>query len=75
MKAVEKPRVTLDQFKASLADAIAAGEVDQVDPPVEHYYTPDLYGRRIFVDKYTAIMTKVHKTDYDRPQGPLHSSG
>jgi quercetin dioxygenase-like cupin family protein len=64
MKAVEKPRVTLDQFKASLADAIAAGEVDQVDPPVEHYYTPDLYGRRIFVDKDTAIMTKVHKTEH-----------
>lgn len=64
MKAVEKPRVSLDDFKASMADAIASGELNQVDPPVEHYHTSDLYGRRIFVKADTAIVTKVHKTEH-----------
>lgn len=64
MKAVEKPRVSLSDLKASMANAITAGEIEQVEPPLEHYHTSDLYGRRIFVKKDTAIVTKVHKTEH-----------
>jgi quercetin dioxygenase-like cupin family protein len=64
MNAVQKPRVTLSEFKATMAEAIDSGELKQVDPPLEHYHTPDLYGRRIFVDADTAIVTKVHKSEH-----------
>jgi len=64
MSAVQKPKVSLPEFKASMAEAIESGELKQVDPPLEHYHTPDLYGRRIFVDADTAIITKVHKSEH-----------
>lgn len=64
MKAVEKPRVSLGDFKAGLAEAIASGTVEQVVPPVEHYHTKDQYARRIFVKGGTGIITKVHKTEH-----------
>lgn len=64
MKAVEKPRVTLDAYKSAMADAIASGELTQLDPPLEHFHTPDLYGRRIFVKKDSYIITMVHKSEH-----------
>lgn len=64
MKAVEKPRISLAELKASMAGAITAGEIEQVEPPLEHYHTSDLYGRRIFVKRDTAILTKVHKVEH-----------
>lgn len=64
MKAVEKPRVTLDAYKSAMADAIASGELVQLDPPLEHYHTPELYGRRIFVKKDSHIITMVHKSEH-----------
>lgn len=64
MKAVEKPRVTLTDFKAAMASAIDRGEVEQVVPPLEHYHTAKQYGRRIFVKAGTGILTKVHKSEH-----------
>jgi len=64
MKAVEKPRVTLTDFKAAMASAIDSGEIEQVVPPLEHYHTAKQYGRRIFVKAGTGILTKVHKSEH-----------
>lgn len=64
MKAIEKPRVSLTDFKIAMVDAIGTGELTQVDPTLEHYHTAKQYGRRIFVKKDTAIMTKVHKSEH-----------
>ena len=64
MNAVQKPRVTLADFKASMAEAVDSGQVTQVHPKLEHYHTPDQYGRRIFVDAGTGIVTKVHKSEH-----------
>jgi quercetin dioxygenase-like cupin family protein len=64
MKAVEKPRVSLDQYKAAMAAAIETGELDRVEPPLEHYHTATQYGRRIFVKKDSYILTKVHKSEH-----------
>ena len=56
--------ISIDTFKASLAESIASGETTPVNPPLEHYHTSDLYGRRIFVPGGTAIVTKVHKVEH-----------
>lgn len=64
MNTVQKPRVTLGVFKESLAAAIHSGEIPKVEPPVEHFHTPDLYGRRIFVKAGTGGVTKVHKSEH-----------
>lgn len=64
MNSVEKPRVTLEEFKTAMADSITSGQVKQIEPPLEHYHAPGLYGRRIFVPGGTAVLTKVHKTEH-----------
>ena len=64
MNTVVKPAVTSSDFKAAMVDAIASGVLEQVVPPLEHYHTPDLYGRRIFVQAGTVISTKVHKVEH-----------
>lgn len=57
-------RISIENLKASMVDAIAAGGMEQIKPPLEHYHTPDLYGRRIFVPGGTVIVTKVHKVEH-----------
>lgn len=64
MNAVLKPKIKLSDFKSALAESIQSGEIPQVEPPVEHYHTPDLYGRRIFVPAGTGGLTKVHKSEH-----------
>ena len=64
MKAIEKPKVSLSDFKTAMIDAIGTGELTQVDPPLEHYHTAKQYGRRIFVKKDSRIITKVHKSEH-----------
>ena len=65
MNAVAKPLShTLDAFKNSMEECVQNGEHERIEPPLEHFHTPDLYGRRIFVPGGTAIVTKVHKTEH-----------
>ena len=65
MNAVVKPLShTLDEFRYSMEESVHNGEHEKIEPPVEHFHTPDLYGRRIFVPGGTAIVTKVHKTEH-----------
>jgi len=65
MSAVVKPLShTLDEFRYNMEESVHNGEHEKIEPPVEHFHTPDLYGRRIFVPGGTAIVTKVHKTEH-----------
>lgn len=64
MNSVDKPRVTLNDFKDAMVGAIDTGELTQVFPPLEHYHTANQYGRRIFVKKDSRIITKVHKSEH-----------
>lgn len=65
MNAVVKPLShTLDDFRYSMEESVQKGEHEKIEPPVDHFHTPDLYGRRIFVPGGTAIVTKVHKTEH-----------
>lgn len=64
MNTVQKPKVTLEEFKSAMVTAIDTGELTQLDPPLEHFHTPELYGRRIFVEKDSRIITKVHKSEH-----------
>ena len=64
MKTVDKPRITLQDLKSYMSEAMVAGDMEQIKPPLEHYHTSDLYGRRIFVPGGTVIVTKVHKVEH-----------
>lgn len=64
MNTVQKPRVTLGELKAHMAASISSGDMEQIKPPLEHYHTSDLYGRRIFVPGGTVVVTKIHKVEH-----------
>jgi hypothetical protein len=42
--------------------AIAAGELEEVDPPLEHFHVPGVYGRKITVPAGVCVVTKLHKS-------------
>lgn len=52
------------ELKQSMKAAINEGELIQIVPPLEHYHTPELYGRRIFVPAGATVVTKVHKAEH-----------
>lgn len=44
------------------AQNIMLDDVDNhVDPPVEHYFAPGMYGRQMCIDKGVTIIGKIHK--------------
>jgi hypothetical protein len=55
---------TADEFGGAIRDALASGELAPVETPLQHYHTPELYGRRIVVPAVSVFTTKVHKTDH-----------
>ena len=59
-----KRHIDFTEIRSSMENAIDAGEVNKVDPPLEHYHTDELYGRRIFVPANTVVLTKVHKKEH-----------
>ena len=54
----------LAELKASMHNAIDSGELTQIEAPLDHYHTPDLYGRRIYVPAGATVVTKVHKSEH-----------
>lgn len=64
MKTLEKQRATITALHDVMASAVDAGELTAIEPPLEHYHTPGLYGRRIFVPGGTVVITKVHKSEH-----------
>lgn len=54
----------IKKFKSAIVEAIANEGFEEVKPPLQHYHTPDLYGRRIVVPAGTIFVTKIHKSEH-----------
>lgn len=54
----------ITDLKGSMEQAVQEGYLRQVEFPLEHYHTPELYGRRIFVPAGATVVTKVHKSEH-----------
>jgi len=52
------------KLKESMESAINAGELIQVSSPLEHYFTPTQYARRVYVKKGTTIISAIHKSEH-----------
>jgi hypothetical protein len=55
---------TIDDFANAIEQAKANGELGEVETPLTHYHTEDLYGRRIVVPAGSVFTTRVHKHDH-----------
>ena len=51
-------------LRGAMQEAIDAGELIQFEAPLDHYITPDLYARRVYVPAGAIISTKVHKSEH-----------
>jgi len=52
------------KLKQSMESAINSKEMKQVEFPLEHYFTPTQYARRIFVPADHTVVTAVHKSEH-----------
>lgn len=52
------------KLKKTMESAINTGELQQVEFPLEHYFTPTQYARRIFVPAGATVVTAVHKSEH-----------
>ncbi len=52
------------QLKSSMESAIDAGELQQIDCPLDHYFTATQYARRIYVPAGATVVTAVHKAEH-----------
>lgn len=52
------------KLKQSMENSINSGELKQVEFPLEHYFTPTQYARRIFVPADHTVVTAVHKSEH-----------
>jgi hypothetical protein len=57
-----KPKPGPNDLGRAMIKAIAAGELEEVDPPLEHYHVPGVYGRKITVPAGVCVVTKLHKS-------------
>lgn len=54
----------ISKLRQAMESAINAHELEQVEFPLEHYFTDDLYGRRIFVPAGATVITAVHQKEH-----------
>ena len=52
------------KLKQSMESSINSGELEQVEFPLEHFFTPTQYARRIFVQAGATVITAVHKSEH-----------
>jgi len=57
-------RAQIKSLHGTMQERIDAGEMTQVDPPLDHYFTDGLYGRRIYCPANITIVTKVHLSNH-----------
>lgn len=55
---------SIADLKSAMLDAIVSEEIEQIDPPLEHYFATGLYGRRIYVPAGTTVVTKIHLQEH-----------
>jgi len=56
--------VSIDDFGAAIEQAKIDGELGEVETPLRHYHTKDLYCRRIVVPADSVFTTRVHRFDH-----------
>lgn len=54
----------ITKLKQSMESSINSGELEQVEFPLDHYFTPTQYARRIYVQAGATIVTAVHKSEH-----------
>jgi quercetin dioxygenase-like cupin family protein len=59
-----RAKPTPHQFGESMVRAIADGELEARECPLDHYFADDLYGRRIYCAANTVVTTQRHKTQH-----------
>ena len=59
-----KTGVTIDDFGNAIEKAKLNGELGEVETPLIHYHTKDLYCRRIVVPAGSVFTTRVHRFDH-----------
>ena len=65
MQEIAKPAVhQINSLRGALQERIDDGEMVQVEPPLDHYFTKGLYGRRVYCPAGITIVTKVHMSHH-----------
>ena len=59
-----KEGVSIDDFGVAIEQAKVDGELGEVETPLRHYHTADLYCRRIVVPAGSVFTTRVHRFDH-----------
>jgi hypothetical protein len=59
-----RAKPTPHQFGEAMVRAIAEGELEQRECPLDHYFAKGLYGRRIYCDANTTVTTQRHKEQH-----------
>lgn len=54
-------RSAIMNLQGAMQDAIAAGDMQAADCPVEHYFAPGLYARQMLIKAGVRIVGKIHK--------------
>jgi hypothetical protein len=58
------PMPSPHQFGEVMVQAIASGDIEPRDCPLDHYFAGGLYGRRIYCEPGTVVTTQRHKTQH-----------
>jgi uncharacterized cupin superfamily protein len=59
-----KPKPTIRELGTVMAYAIAGGDVQRVDPPVDHDFAEGVYVRTIYCSAGTTVITVRHKSQH-----------
>lgn len=51
-------------LKSCMERAIDMGEIQQIDFPLDHYFTGTQYARRIYMPAGSTVVSAVHKTEH-----------
>jgi quercetin dioxygenase-like cupin family protein len=57
-------RATPQELGEAMIKAIADQELERRDPPLVHYFAKGLYGRRMFCDAGTTVVSMAHKVQH-----------
>jgi hypothetical protein len=61
---VEPAVQQINSLRGAMQSRIDDGEMIEIDPPLDHYFTEGLYGRRIYCPAGITIVTKVHMSHH-----------
>ena len=62
---ITKPAVQqIYALKGAMEDRFADGTMVEVEFPLDHYFTKGLYGRRIYCQPCTTVITKTHMSHH-----------